>query len=186
MLLAVLLTGCGEQADPERGHLRIDGEGLVDQEQRVAAEGGPVLGPLPEASYERGFVRMKPGDMIVAFSDGVVEATPPGVSGREHEFGGRRVLEVMRAHRGRPAAEVVKAIFARLAAWTAGEPAGDDRATLRDRPPVGQNICNRGQDLAIGDRVLGPGRRLRAADLSVLAAVGCEPVPVFRRPGSAS
>lgn len=62
------------------------------------------------------------------------------------------------------------------------EPAGDAAVTLRDRPPRGQNICNRGQDLAVGDRVIEAGRRLRAADLSVLAAVGCEPVPVFRQP----
>lgn len=65
------------------------------------------------------------------------------------------------------------------------EPAGSPEApevALRDSPPAGQNICNRGQDLALGDAVLRPGHRLRAADLSVLAAVGCDPVPVFRRP----
>ena len=62
------------------------------------------------------------------------------------------------------------------------ERAGDDRVVLRDRPRPMQNICNRGQDLARGAAVLGPGHRIRAADISVLAAVGCEPVPVFRRP----
>jgi serine phosphatase RsbU (regulator of sigma subunit) len=36
--------------------------------------GGPVLGPLQEASYERGFVIMKPGDMLVLYTDGIVEA----------------------------------------------------------------------------------------------------------------
>jgi molybdopterin molybdotransferase len=46
----------------------------------------------------------------------------------------------------------------------------------------GQNICNRGQDLRVGERVQTPGRRLTATDLSVLAAVGCEPVTVYRRP----
>src|SRR5260370_42216924 len=35
--------------------------------------GGPVLGPLSEASYERGFVIMKPGDMLVFYTDGIVE-----------------------------------------------------------------------------------------------------------------
>jgi len=60
--------------------------------------------------------------------------------------------------------------------------AGDERVCLRDAPRVGQNICNRGQDLTRGAVVLRPGRRLRPVELSVLAAVGCEPVPVFRRP----
>jgi molybdopterin molybdotransferase len=45
-----------------------------------------------------------------------------------------------------------------------------------------QHICARGQDLRSGQRVLAAGRRLRAVDLAVLAAVGCEPVPVWRRP----
>ena len=53
---------------------------------------------------------------------------------------------------------------------------------LRDRPREGQNVCNRGEDLASGARALAAPRRLGAADLSVLAAVGCTPVPVFRRP----
>ena len=59
---------------------------------------------------------------------------------------------------------------------------GGPRVTLRDRPGAMQNICNRGQDLSEGESVLEPGRRLRSVDLAVLAAVGCEPVTVFRRP----
>lgn len=53
---------------------------------------------------------------------------------------------------------------------------------LLDHPRPGQNVCNRGQDLSLGARVLEPGRRLRAVDLALLAAVGCEPVPVFVQP----
>lgn len=45
-----------------------------------------------------------------------------------------------------------------------------------------QNVCHRGQDLALGGIVLEPGHRIRAADVSVLAAIGCDPVPVYRRP----
>ncbi len=56
------------------------------------------------------------------------------------------------------------------------------RVLLRDRPSAGQHVCPRGQDLRTGQSVLAPGRRLRAVDLGVLAAVGCEPVPVVRRP----
>jgi len=57
-----------------------------------------------------------------------------------------------------------------------------ERVLLTDAPGEGQNICNRGEDLAAGEVVLAPGRRLTAADLSVLAAVGCDPVRVHRRP----
>lgn len=53
---------------------------------------------------------------------------------------------------------------------------------LRDEPGDRQHVCERGEDLREGELVLEAGRRLSPADLSVLAAVGCEPVPLFRRP----
>ncbi len=53
---------------------------------------------------------------------------------------------------------------------------------LHDAPGQGQNICNRGEDLARGARVFPRGRRISSTDLSVLAAVGAQPVRVFRRP----
>jgi molybdopterin molybdotransferase len=62
------------------------------------------------------------------------------------------------------------------------EEVASGRVRLRDRPEAGQHVCHVGQDLARGDLALEPGRRLRDVDLAVLAAVGCEPVPVFARP----
>ncbi len=53
---------------------------------------------------------------------------------------------------------------------------------LRDRPARGAHICPRGQDLTRGALVMRAGRRVRATDLSLLASVGCEPVPVVVRP----
>jgi molybdopterin molybdotransferase len=43
-------------------------------------------------------------------------------------------------------------------------------------------VCHRGEDLRAGETVLARGVRLSAVEVSVLAAVGCEPVPVFRKP----
>jgi len=48
-------------------------------------------------------------------------------------------------------------------------------------PKKHQHVCHRGEDLVIGETVLNAGRRLSPIDLSVLAAVGCEPVPVKKR-----
>jgi molybdopterin molybdotransferase len=62
------------------------------------------------------------------------------------------------------------------------DPEGRSRVRLADRPGPGQHVCHRGQDLARDQAVLEPGRRLRDVDLALLAAVGCEPVPVLRRP----
>ena len=46
----------------------------------------------------------------------------------------------------------------------------------------GANVGHRGEILKTGDEVYGPRRRLSAADLSVLASVGGDPVPVYVRP----
>lgn len=54
--------------------------------------------------------------------------------------------------------------------------------SLEDAPEPGQNICNRGSDLARGELALGARRRLTPTDLSVLASVGRDPAAVFRRP----
>ena len=46
----------------------------------------------------------------------------------------------------------------------------------------GQNVSHQGEILRTGHTVYGPRRRLSAADLSVLASIGHDPVPVFERP----
>ena len=40
-------------------------------------EGGPMLGALEEATYNVGTVRMGPGDMLLAYSDGLTECRNP-------------------------------------------------------------------------------------------------------------
>ena len=86
-----------------------------------------MLGPLSEASYERGFVIMKPGDMLVFYTDGIVEtrgSQPP------EEYGPERLLAVARQHQGRPSQAVVEAIFADVEEWSLGAPADDDRTLV--------------------------------------------------------
>jgi molybdopterin molybdotransferase len=54
---------------------------------------------------------------------------------------------------------------------------------LFERPvKSGQNVSHRGEILRADQSVYEPRRRLTAADLSVLASIGGDPVPVFARP----
>jgi sigma-B regulation protein RsbU (phosphoserine phosphatase) len=107
-------------------HLEANGN------HRFLEEGGAVLGPLPDATYERGFVKMRPGDMLVFFTDGMVEAHDAAGD----EFGIDRLLAVTRSLQGRRPAEVVSAIFQRLEEWTDGRPPEDDRTLLVVSYPV--------------------------------------------------
>jgi sigma-B regulation protein RsbU (phosphoserine phosphatase) len=127
---------------PAPFHLAADGT------MRFMEEGGPVLGPLAEATYERGFVVMKPGDLLVFYTDGIVEAM-----GREswaptagepapalEEYGCDRLLAVARENRARPARAVVEAIFASVEAWAGGAPPEDDRTVVVVTYPVGEKV----------------------------------------------
>ncbi|HEV7664878.1 MAG TPA: molybdopterin molybdenumtransferase MoeA, partial [Chloroflexota bacterium] len=56
------------------------------------------------------------------------------------------------------------------------------QAVLQHRPRAGENIHPPGMDLTRGQHVLSAGSRLGAAEIGLLATVGCATVPVFRRP----
>ena len=86
-----------------------------------------MLGPLSEASYERGFVIMKPGDMMVFYTDGICETRG---GNPDEEYGTDRLLELSRNYLGRPAQEIVDAIFADVEAFSGGAPADDDRTVM--------------------------------------------------------
>jgi sigma-B regulation protein RsbU (phosphoserine phosphatase) len=95
--------------------------------------GGLVLGPLADAAYERGFVLVEPGDLLVLYTDGVIEARPRG--GRE-EYGVDRMIEVVRRHRLKPAQEIMEAVFADVSRFSGGGSASDDRTVVVVRYPI--------------------------------------------------
>jgi sigma-B regulation protein RsbU (phosphoserine phosphatase) len=88
--------------------------------------GGLVLGPNPQARYERGFAILAPGDYVLMYTDGVTEAMAPG----EKEYGLARLKSILKKSVGRTAREVVRAVFDELAQFTAGERQMDDRTLV--------------------------------------------------------
>jgi hypothetical protein len=100
-------------------------------------QGGPVLGPLAEASYERGFVVMRPGDLLVFYTDGIVEARgKPPAGGPSEEYGTTRLVETVRAVRGHSAARIVETVFEAIHEWSEGAIAADDRTLMVVSYPV--------------------------------------------------
>jgi sigma-B regulation protein RsbU (phosphoserine phosphatase) len=86
--------------------------------------GGPVLGPTPDATYTRGFAKLDPGDVLCMYSDGIVEAHDPD----DNEFGLGRLEDVVRANRERSAPEIGQEVLARVAEW--GRADEDDRTVV--------------------------------------------------------
>ena len=109
---------------PPPFHLSCDGK------VTYLTHGGPVLGPLDDATYERGFVQVERGEMVVLYTDGITEALKNGDTTRREEYGVKRLLKVARAERGKKARQVIRAIFANVRDWTGGTPPLDDRTVV--------------------------------------------------------
>lgn len=100
--------------------------GSSGEVERLEATRTPLgLGPRPRPVTRTASWRRR-SDLLCLFTDGIVDAT--GEQGAR--FGEERVVSHVRSLRDRPAREALEAIFAELAAFTGGAPAGDDRTLL--------------------------------------------------------
>jgi sigma-B regulation protein RsbU (phosphoserine phosphatase) len=86
------------------------------------AAGGLPLGIVPDFDYREGRTQLRPGDVLVAYSDGVTESQNPA----GEEFGTVRLQEVVSRNLNRSAAGIRDKIEAALSSFAQGTPAGDD------------------------------------------------------------
>ena len=93
-----------------------------DSEPRRLSEGGIVLGFLPGKDYEEGSVTLEQGDIIVLYTDGVVEATDPD----GEMFGEQRVAEIAVRLKEGSAADVLKGLREEVESLCVGCPQEDD------------------------------------------------------------
>ena len=84
--------------------------------------GGTVLGPFPSARYQSAETTLGRGDVLVAYTDGVVERQ----NAKEEQFGTERLREVIRRARAGTAGDMVGAIRDAVARFGSGVPQEDD------------------------------------------------------------
>jgi phosphoserine phosphatase RsbU/P len=84
--------------------------------------GGPVLGVLPEARYEQAKVEVSAGDILVMYSDGLVEAA----NSRGEEYGEGRLREVLATVTEKSADDIRRAILSSLVAFSGAAELRDD------------------------------------------------------------
>jgi sigma-B regulation protein RsbU (phosphoserine phosphatase) len=87
--------------------------------------GGTVVGLFPSSFYEEGEVQLEPGDLLVAFTDGITE--PENIYGEE--FGESRLFEVTRRAPNASPEILVEEIYRSVNEWT-GSPDLQDDMTL--------------------------------------------------------
>jgi sigma-B regulation protein RsbU (phosphoserine phosphatase) len=102
------------------GHLPpilIGDDGAV---RRLEA-GGTVIGLFDNMTYDEGAVEMHPGEVFIAYSDGITE--PENEFG---EFGEERLIDLVRANRRLPLVQISQAVTAAVDDWIGDNEQPDD------------------------------------------------------------
>ena len=92
---------------------------------------GTVVGLLPDADYAQATLQLHPGDVLIAFTDGISEA----MNHQDEEWGEHRMLVTARQLLDRPdckttADQLLTCIFEAADKFTAGAPQHDDMTLL--------------------------------------------------------
>jgi phosphoserine phosphatase RsbU/P len=101
--------------------LRADGQPPIELDAA-----GRFLGMMPGLMLEERVVNIAPGDLFVAYSDGV----PDAVNSAMEDYGLERLFELLERHRRSPAHEVCSAIFNDVFHFRGAAPAHDDITVL--------------------------------------------------------
>jgi sigma-B regulation protein RsbU (phosphoserine phosphatase) len=97
---------------------------LMDQDgtARFEERGGVPLGMFRDTRYYEYYETMKPGQVLVLYTDGVTEA----MNSTGEEYGRDRLVDAVRESRDLSAREIIDFIHRDVIAWTEGRGAHDD------------------------------------------------------------
>ncbi len=115
--LSATLTYCNAGHNPP---LLLDGR--RENEAEELRRTGIALGVLESEEYEQETRRMRPGDALVLYSDGITEARDPGGS----MFGEERLLQVAQRAQGCSAREIQHAVLDEVHRFVGAAPNLDD------------------------------------------------------------
>jgi sigma-B regulation protein RsbU (phosphoserine phosphatase) len=97
-----------------------------DGRYELLADGGLLLGMLPNMHYQKGIVSLRPGDWIVMFTDGVTEAQ----NVQAEDFDDERLLQVIRENKSESADMMKEKILAAVKEFCGEAPQSDDITLL--------------------------------------------------------
>jgi serine phosphatase RsbU (regulator of sigma subunit) len=123
--LAASLDSTGRLQYTNAGHPRplwIQKNGQVTE----LTEGGPLLGTFKNPGYQQGSVQLKPGDLLLLYTDGVTDAQDP----LGDPFGLDSLLDWARGHAGALPTEVKESLISTVTHFCGGSRQADDLTVL--------------------------------------------------------
>jgi len=112
------LTYCNAGHNPP---LYFDGDGY-----RRLSTGGTVVGIFPDAEFEQETIDLRPGNILLAYTDGIVES----VNEYGEEFGEQRLVTLVQDNRDLSADQIQKVIVTRVLDWAFEEERDDDMTLI--------------------------------------------------------
>ena len=97
-----------------------------DGRLELLSDGGPVLGAVPSAVFDRGNVTLNSGDLLLACSDGILES----FNEAEQEFGNMRLQTELRRAQGGSAESVLFSVLGAVQDFAAPRPLTDDMTLM--------------------------------------------------------
>ena len=89
-------------------------------------EGGTVVGLFPSADYKRGSVALRPGDVLITCTDGILEAC----NAEEDEFGKERLAACVIENRQKNAQGIVDSVLSEVNAFAISGKYSDDKVLM--------------------------------------------------------
>lgn len=119
--------------DTKRGYFTYTNAGhnpplLFDREGnwRLLDTGGIVLGMLEHFPYKEESIRLKTGDLIVMYSDGITEV----MNEKEEDFGQERLIQLIFENRGLPSKKLLEKIIQRAKDFSKAVAQEDDMTAV--------------------------------------------------------
>lgn len=123
---------CGE-LDPQSGRLNYSNAGhnppiLItnNDELTLLQSGGLPLGITDNIGYEESSIILRPGDVLVIYSDGITDS----VNEHDEDFGEQRLIEVVRRYRTRTASQLRDRIDEAITQFVGQSPPVDDTTIM--------------------------------------------------------
>ena len=121
LFIARLDTVSGKLDYCSAGHppaLLLRRDGILE----LLSDGGPVLGAVPNALFDRGSMQLDVGDLLLACSDGILES----FNEAEQEFGAMRLQTELRRAQGGSAESVLFSVLGAVQDFAASRQLTDD------------------------------------------------------------